>query len=94
MNQTLSEQKAALVEAVRLIGGQTHLAKILTQATGKPVSQQWVWSVVNRDHRVPAEWCIAIEEAAAGQVTRHDLRPDLYPETPTGMSAPSHGEAA
>jgi DNA-binding transcriptional regulator YdaS (Cro superfamily) len=31
-----------------------------------------------RKRGVPAERCIAIEEATDGTVTRHDLRPDVF----------------
>lgn len=34
---------------------------------------------VNRNRRVTAERVPAIEAATEGQVTRHDLRPDLWP---------------
>ena len=43
------------------------------------VSPQAVSEILRRGQRVPAEWCLAIETATAGAVTRHDLRPDLYP---------------
>lgn len=36
--------------------------------------QQW-----RRRGRPPAERVLAIEEATGGQVTRHQLRPDIYP---------------
>lgn len=32
--------------------------------------------------RVPAARAVQIEELTGGQVTRHDLRPDLYERTP------------
>jgi DNA-binding transcriptional regulator YdaS (Cro superfamily) len=44
--------------------------------------------ILNAGKKVPAEWCLAIERATAEKcaelgegepVTRHDLRPDLYP---------------
>lgn len=41
---------------------------------------------------VPAKWCIAIEEAVrsvGGDVSRHDLRPDVFGEAPARQ-----GEAA
>lgn len=37
--------------------------------------QQW-----EKAGRVPAERAIQIERATDGEVTRHELRPDLYPE--------------
>lgn len=37
--------------------------------------QQW-----EKTGRVPAERAIELERATDGEVTRHELRPDLYPE--------------
>lgn len=63
----------ALCKAIDLTGGQSALAR----AIGKRQSHIWTW--LNRDRRVPAEAVIPIERATDGQVTRHQLRPDLYP---------------
>lgn len=54
--------------------GQTALA------TALGVSQGLVWQWLNGRTKVTAEKAIEIEKATDGQVTRHDLRPDLYPE--------------
>lgn len=35
--------------------------------------------------QVPAERCVAIEDATGGQVTRHDLRPDVFGPAPTTL---------
>lgn len=59
-----------VVEAAKAVGGVTRLAEILK--ISRPAIYQW--------KRVPAERVIAIEIATKGQVTRHQLRPDLYPE--------------
>lgn len=37
--------------------------------------------------QVPAERCLAIEQATGGQVTRHDLRPDVFGDPPTSEAA-------
>ncbi len=63
----------ALEKAVELVGGQTALAASIG------VKQTHVWNWLNRDKRVPAERVIAVEEATDGQVSRHELRPDIYP---------------
>lgn len=76
---------AALERAAGLLGGQSALAR----AIGKRQSHIWTW--INRDKRVPAEAVIPIERATEGQVTRHQLRPDLYP---LDESAPRATEAA
>ena len=62
-----------LRRAVDIVGTQTALAK----ACG--VKQQHVWKWLHRCPRVPAEHVLAIEKATNGAVSRHDLRPDIYP---------------
>lgn len=63
----------ALKRAVEIAGGQTALARALG------VQQAHVWNWLNRDKVLPAEYAIPIERATGGAVTRHELRPDLYP---------------
>lgn len=58
--------------AVRAAGGQGALAR----AVG--VSTQAVHQWVKKGH-VPAERVLAVEAAVGGKVTRHEIRPDLYP---------------
>jgi DNA-binding transcriptional regulator YdaS (Cro superfamily) len=38
-----------------------------------------IWQWLNDHRRIAAEQVIPIEKATDGAVTRHDLRPDLYP---------------
>jgi TorA maturation chaperone TorD/DNA-binding transcriptional regulator YdaS (Cro superfamily) len=64
----------ALSKAIEIVGGQTQLARLLG------VKQANVWHWLNKAERVPGEYVLAIESATGGQVTRHDLRPDLYPD--------------
>jgi len=64
----------ALRQAIR-----HHLKSQVAVARAVGVSPQAVSEILRRGQRVPAEWCLAIETATAGAVTRHDLRPDLYP---------------
>lgn len=66
-----------MAQAIEIVGGQAALARLLG------VSQPTVWHWVHKAERVPGEHVIAIETVTAGRVTRHDLRPDLYPR-PTG----------
>ena len=56
-----------------------HLKSQVATAKVVGVSPQAVSEILRRGKRVPAEWCLAIERATAGAITRHDLRPDLYP---------------
>ena len=64
----------ALRQAIR-----HHLKSQVAVARAVGVSPQAVSEILRRGKRVPAEWCLPIETATAGAVTRHDLRPDLYP---------------
>jgi DNA-binding transcriptional regulator YdaS (Cro superfamily) len=60
-------------KAVKIIGSQTALAKhfeIEPQAV-----QQWISS-----GRVPTKRVLGIEALTNGEVSRHELRPDIYPE--------------
>ena len=60
-----------------------HLKSQVAVARAVGVSPQAVSEILRRGKRVPAEWCLPIETATAGAVTRHDLRPDLYPAKET-----------
>jgi DNA-binding transcriptional regulator YdaS (Cro superfamily) len=64
--------KSAIERAADSVGGQSALARILGCT---PQSVQKMCST----GRVPAKRAIPIEKATFGAVTRHDLRPDLYP---------------
>lgn len=72
MNQPTGH--AALKIARDILGSETAIAA----AIGK--RQQSVNGVFRRGKPAPAEWCIPLEEATGGKITRHQLRPDLYPE--------------
>ena len=71
-------EKTALLAAIAHCGGQASLARILSAALGLRVSQQRIWNAVHRDSTIPAEWCLAIEEATGGKTSRQALRHDLY----------------
>lgn len=60
-------------EVVKLAGGQAELARRCS------TSQPRIWQCVHRNKRIPADLVIPFERAVGGKVTRHDMRPDLYP---------------
>ena len=70
----------ALVKAAELAGGQSALAR------GTGVKQGHVWWWINKSGQAPADKVLDIERAIDGAVTRHELRPDIYPfeDTPNG----------
>lgn len=63
----------ALEKAIEIIGGQTVLARVCGI---KPQTIN-VWR--KKFGRAPAERVLQIEKAVNGRVSRHDLRPDIYP---------------
>lgn len=60
----------ALKKAVEIAGGQTQLARQIG------VSQPAVWNWLNKSP-IPAEHVLPVEKATG--VSRHELRPDIYP---------------
>lgn len=76
----------ALTKAIAIVGGQTQLARLLG------VKQANVWHWLKKADRVPGEYVLAIEKATGGEVTRHHLRPDLYPDARAADAAPAIAE--
>ena len=70
MTHGIEALKAAIPEYFATQGA---LAKVVGR------TPQAVSEIVRQGKKVPAEWCLPIEEATGGKITRHDLRPDLYP---------------
>lgn len=65
-----------VTRAAEYVGGPTRLAEIL--GINRAALYNW-------NKRIPAERVLAIEAATNGRVTRHEMRPDIYPEnTPSG----------
>jgi DNA-binding transcriptional regulator YdaS (Cro superfamily) len=62
----------ALRKAIKEVGGQAKLAKLL----GKKQGQVGNW--LHRDKKVPAAVCADIEAATGGAVTCQQLRPDVF----------------
>lgn len=79
--------QTTIERAVEILGGQSRAAALLG------VSPQAVYLWVRQSHKgkpVPAERVLEIERATNRQVTRHELRPDLYPvEDATTLNANS-----
>jgi DNA-binding transcriptional regulator YdaS (Cro superfamily) len=71
----------ALKKAVAAAGSQSELARICG------ISQPAVWRWVQSSKRVPADYVLRIE--AKTGVSRHHLRPDIYPSTlPAELETP------
>lgn len=69
----------ALTEAVARAGSQTEFARICG------IAQPSVWKMLQTSKRLTAEYVLRVEEAT--DVSRHYLRPDLYP-LPVGDDLP------
>jgi len=70
-----------IIRAINAAGSQSALSQFLGVHPAF-VSQ---WATGRRP--VPGRWCIPIEQATGGAVTRHDLRPDIFGEAPTKTEA-------
>jgi DNA-binding transcriptional regulator YdaS (Cro superfamily) len=67
-------------KAVEIAGGQVQLAKACK--VSQPAVFKWL-----RGGRITAENAIKVETATDGQVTRQDLRPDIFGEPRSEPSA-------
>ena len=65
----------ALEKCVELAGGQSELARRI----GGTVKQQHVHYWLTKMGQVSHDYVLSCEQAVGGQVTRNQLRPDLYP---------------
>lgn len=72
MSMPLTPTKA-LAKAVEVCGSQSELARRLRGTIKQQHISYWL------EHGLPAEQAIPIEMIVEGVVTRHELRPDLYP---------------
>jgi len=70
-----------LERAIKILGDQSKLARKIG------VKPQHVWHWQNKAKRIPAEYVLSIEKATDGQVTRSELRPDIYPRESKGEAA-------
>lgn len=77
MKHSNSEISAAVERAASILGSQKALADLLG------VSPQAVWAWIHRGS-IPPTYCVAIEKATDGEVSRNVLRPDdfhlIWPE--------------
>lgn len=69
---TAPEKDPLIEKAVRLVGRQSDLARLMGCA------QQTVSKLLNREIRISAEQAKAIHDATGGDVACWELRPDLW----------------
>lgn len=84
-NTAAVEEQTPLDRAIAVVGTQQALADLLDIRS--PSITEW------KKRGVPAERCRAIETLTGGQVTAHDLRPDVFGPAPEaaneGQPAPA-----
>jgi DNA-binding transcriptional regulator YdaS (Cro superfamily) len=74
-------ERNSIEQAAFYAGGQSALARELG------ITHQAVQAWCHKN-RIPAEWVIQVEQIVKGKITRHELRPDLYPiEKPSKLGA-------
>jgi len=71
-----------LERAIDMVGGQSAMAR----ACG--VKQGHVWAWLNKSGRCPAKHVLAVEAATNMEITRHQLRPDVYPDSESRNTEP------
>lgn len=64
--------KELIEQAIEIVGGQKALAKEIG------CTQQGVSYLLHKSNKVPGEVAVAIHRATRGQVSKADLRPDLF----------------
>lgn len=69
-------EQEALMKAISLAGGQSGLARKMSDQSVKPVRQQQVWNWLHREKKTPSNQVVLIEKVTG--VLRTELRPDLY----------------
>ena len=65
--------KLPLEQAINILGNQTKLGEAI--GCDQTTISSWL---IKYDGKVPAEKAPAIEIATAGQITKYQLRPDLF----------------
>lgn len=84
-DSSIVSPRDALKSAIDIAGGQAALARL------RNVAQPTVWGWLHRIGYVPAEHVLGVE--ADTGVSRHDLRPDIYPRDTVPPTVPGSGVA-
>ena len=73
----MSNETEALERILDLLGGYAAVGRSLEITT----------SAVHQWRKVPAEHCLTLEVATQGQVTRYEMRPDIFGPAPDSEAA-------
>jgi len=71
-----------LSQSINLVGGQEKLAQDLGLKTQGQISS---WVTGRRP--LPSKHCIKIEQLTNSQITRYELRPDVFGKSPVNIKA-------
>jgi DNA-binding transcriptional regulator YdaS (Cro superfamily) len=74
-NKYSDQCEAAVNKAIELAGSQRKLAKMC----GEPIIQSHISYWKNIGKKINSAYVLKLEKAFKGKMTRHDMRPDLYP---------------
>lgn len=85
--QTDDAVRSLIEDAIKLAGSEKKLGDLCG------CSQNAIWNA-KRAGRVSAELAVAIDRATAGQIPKHQLRPDLFDPPPPAGKPASIGAAA
>ena len=77
-------QKTPIERVFELLDGPSAVARHFLGSNGKPLTP---WAVSKWRKRVPVERVLKLEELTGGQVTRYELRPDVYGQGPKERAA-------
>lgn len=72
----MTTQIEKLAEAISVVGTQAELARQIN------CSQVFVHQMLRGLRSIPARFCLPIEQATNGAVTRYELRPDVFGPAP------------
>lgn len=75
----MSNFRHLIARAIRIKGSQQKLA----EAAG--CSQQQISYLMKEASDISAEMALKVDIATSGEVSRHDLRPDIYGPAPTAQ---------
>lgn len=75
-------REQALQKVVEIIGGQTALANVLSDRTGRSIRQQHIWNWLNRDGGLPAAYAPLVQSLCkelGEDIPCSYLCPEFYP---------------
>ena len=87
MSIIITRMNTHIKKAIEIFGTQSNLAKAINETEylkdkdlNANQSTVWQWLHGYKDKRPSAIYAIAIEHATEGEVSRYDLRPDIFGE--------------